>query len=105
VRVQDPRPPREPFVPKAGDRFIAVTFKLTGKARLDYRGFSLYGKGDKEYFQVPDPAAFSVGTIDKGETKRSFVILEVPTSVKADTLRFHIDAPLGANDSIELRLG
>jgi hypothetical protein len=33
------------------------------------------------------------------------VIFEVPKSVKADTLRFHIDPPLGANDSFELRLG
>jgi hypothetical protein len=105
VRVQDPRPPREPFVPKAGSRFIGVTFKLTGKARLDYRGFSLHGKGDREYDQVPDPDAFSAGTIDKGETKRGFVIFEVPKSVAAGTLRFHIDAPLGADDSVELRLG
>jgi hypothetical protein len=70
VRVQDTRPGREPFVPKAGSRFIGVTFKLTGKARLSYRGFALYGKGGKEYFQIPAPDAFSAGTIDKGETKR-----------------------------------
>jgi hypothetical protein len=105
VRVQDPRPAREPFVPKAGSRFIGVTFKITGKARLGYRGFSLYGKGDRQYDQIPDPAAFSAGTIDKGETKRGLVIFEVPKSVEAGTLRFHIDPPLGANDSVELELG
>jgi hypothetical protein len=105
AKVRDPAPPREPFLPKAGSRFVGVTFKLTGKARLGYRGFSLYGKGDKEYFQVPYPGTFSAGTIDKGQTKRAFVVFEVPTSVEGDTLRFHIDPPLGANDTVELRLG
>jgi hypothetical protein len=104
VKVQDPRPGKDPFQPKAGSRFIGVTFKLTSKARLGYRGFVLYGKGDKQYYEVPDPDAFSAGTIDKGETKRGFVIFEVPKSVNADGLRFHIDAPLGAEDSIEIRL-
>jgi hypothetical protein len=105
VRVQDPRRPREPFLPKAGSRFIGVTFEITGKARLGYRGFSLYGKGDRQYDQVPDPDAFSAGTIGKGETKRGLVIFEVPKSVKAAALRFHIDPPIGANDSVELELG
>lgn len=41
VKVQDPRPPKGPFLPASGSRFIGVTFKLTGKARLSYRGFSL----------------------------------------------------------------
>ena len=104
VKVQDPRPPKSPFLPAAGSRFIGVTFKLTSKARLGYRGFSLYGKNDKQYDQVIDPDAFSAGTIDKGQTKRGLVIFEVPKSVKPDGLRFHIDAPLGAEDTIEIRL-
>jgi hypothetical protein len=104
VKVQDPRPGKDPFQPKAGSRFIGVTFKITGKARLRYRGFGLYGKDDKQYEQIPDPDAFSAGTIDKGETKRGLVIFEVPKSVKADHLRFHVDPPLGAEDSIEIRL-
>lgn len=104
VKVQDPRPPKSPFLPEAGNRFIGVTFELTGKAKLSYRGFSLYGKNDKMYFEVPDPDAFTAGTIDKGEKKRAFVIFEVPKSVRASGLRFHVDAPLGANDSVEIRL-
>ena len=104
VKVQDPRPGKSPFLPAAGKRFIGVTFKLTGKAKLSYRGFSLYGKNDKQYYEVPDPDAFSAGTIDKGETKRAFVIFEVTKSVKAESLRFHVDAPLGAEDSVEIRL-
>lgn len=74
------------------------------KARLGYRGFSLYGTNDKQYYEVPDPDAFSGGTIDKGKTKRGLVIFEVPKSVKADNLRFHVDAPLGAQDGIEIEL-
>jgi hypothetical protein len=35
---------------------------------------------------------------------RGQVIFEVPRSVTADGLRFHVDAPLGAEESIEIRL-
>jgi len=104
LKVQDPRPGKSPFLPAAGTRFIGVTFKLTSKARLGYRGFSLYGSNDKQYYEVPDPDAFSAATLDKGETKRGLIIFEVPKSVKADNLRFHIDAPVGAEDSIEIKL-
>jgi hypothetical protein len=105
VRVQDPAPPRLPFAPMARTRYVGVTFKLTGKARLDYRGFWLYGKGNEEYDRVPYPGAFSAGTVDKGQTKRGLVIFEVPKSVTPAALRFHVDPPIGANDSVELRLG
>ena len=104
VKVQDPRPGKRPFLPSAGNRFIGVTFKLTSKARLGYRGFSLYGKSDKQYYEVPDPDAFSAATLDKGDTKRGLIIFEVPKSVQSDTLRFHIDAPVGAQDSVEVKL-
>lgn len=65
---------------------------------------ALYGKGDKQYDQIPDPEAFSAGTIGKGQTKRGLLILEVPRSVKADVLRLHVDPPLGAEDIVEIRL-
>jgi hypothetical protein len=104
LKVQDPRPGKRPFMPAAGSRFIGVTFRLTSKARLGYRGFTLYGKNDKRYYEVPDPDAFSGGTIDKGQTKRGMIIFEVPKSVTADTLRFHVDAPVGAEESIEIQL-
>jgi hypothetical protein len=42
--------------------------------------------------------------LDKGQTKWGLIIFEVPKSVKADTLRFHIGAPVGAEDSIEIKL-
>lgn len=71
---------------------------------LDYRGFSLYGKNDRIHYEVPDPDAFSAGTIGKGQTKQAFVIFEVPRSVGVSGLRFHVDAPLGADDSVEIRL-
>ena len=104
VKVQDPRPGKDPFQPTAGTRFVGVTFEITGKARLGYRGLALYGKRDKQYEQIPDPDAFSAGTIDKGQTKRGLLIFEVPKSVKTDTLRLHVDPPLGAEDTVEIRL-
>jgi hypothetical protein len=104
VQVQDPRPGKDPFQPKPGNRYIGVTFKITGKAPFGYRGLLLYGKGDKRYDEVPDPKAYSGATIDKGETKRGLLVFEVPKSVTTSALRFHVDPPVGALDTIEIRL-
>jgi hypothetical protein len=104
VKVQDPRPGKDPFQPKPGSRYVGITFTITGKAPFGYRGLMLYGKGDKTYDEVPDPGAYSGATIHKGETKRGLLVFEVPKSVKAGALRFHVDPPVGALDTIEIRL-